>query len=109
MFDFTAKVKASRILCEGTNQGVLQTSLGGVGRNLAEVLARLGMRPWFISAVGKDDPGQRILQHMRELGMVRQGGDYQRLSMMLLLCGSFVTFIACTVSHFEMKFVEVKV
>ena len=73
MFDFTAKVTSSRILCEGTNRGVLQTSLGGVGRNLAEVLARLGMRPWFITAVGEDDQGQKILHHMTELGMVRQG------------------------------------
>lgn len=73
MFDFTAKVTSSRILCEGTNRGVLQTSLGGVGRNLAEVLARLGMRPWFITAVGEDDQGQKILHHMAELGMVRQG------------------------------------
>lgn len=73
MFDFTAKVTSSRILCEGTNRGVLQTSLGGVGRNLAEVLARLGMRPWFITAVGEDDQGQKILHHMAELGMVRRG------------------------------------
>ena len=71
MFDLTAKVTSSRILCEGTNRGVLQTSLGGVGRNLAEVLARLGLHPWLITAVGKDDQGQKILQHMRELGMVR--------------------------------------
>lgn len=77
VFDFTAKVKTKHILCEGTNRGVLQTSLGGVGRNLAEVLARLGMQPCFITAVGRDDPGQRILQHMRELGMVSQGRDNQ--------------------------------
>ena len=73
VFDLTAKVTSSRILCEGTNRGVLQTSLGGVGRNLAEVLARLGLHPWLITAVGKDDQGQKILQHMMELGMVRLG------------------------------------
>ena len=41
-----------------------------MGRNLAEGLARLGMDPIFITAVGKDEHGERIINNFKQLGIV---------------------------------------
>ena len=44
-----------------TNQGKIKMSFGGVGRNLADALARLESDPVFVSAVGDDHFGSLIL------------------------------------------------
>lgn len=44
-------------------------SLGGVARNVAENLARLGTETSFISLIGNDEPGREILSEMRRLGI----------------------------------------
>jgi len=50
-------------LVPGTsNPGDIRISVGGVGRNIAESLARLGVRTTLLSAVGDDEWGQRILE-----------------------------------------------
>lgn len=49
--------------------GVACTALGGVGRNIAEVIARLGGKVELLSAVGKDEPGHAVLQGCRDLGI----------------------------------------
>jgi len=49
--------------------GVARTALGGVGRNIAEVIARLGGKVEFLSAVGKDEPGHAVLHGCHELGI----------------------------------------
>jgi pseudouridine kinase len=46
--------------------GAIRISVGGVGRNVAENLARLGERVVLLSAVGDDDAGRRLLQQARE-------------------------------------------
>lgn len=46
--------------------GAIRISVGGVGRNVAENLARLGERVVLLSAVGDDDVGRRLLQQARE-------------------------------------------
>lgn len=43
-----------------SNPGRIVTSLGGVGRNVAENLARLGISTALITAIGADDDGERI-------------------------------------------------
>ncbi|XP_015750700.1 PREDICTED: pseudouridine kinase-like, partial [Acropora digitifera] len=48
-------------------------SFGGVGRNLAECLARLGLKPIFVSAVGTDPLGVMLLKHCEELKMMTRG------------------------------------
>ncbi|ETO35646.1 kinase, pfkB family [Reticulomyxa filosa] len=49
------------------NSGIVQYVRGGVGRNIAESLARLGHRPRLISAVADDNPGLELLEHCNQL------------------------------------------
>ena len=52
--------------------GILRTSFGGVGRNVAENLARLGADVVLITAVGDDDDGRRLLEHASAAGVNTQ-------------------------------------
>ena len=49
--------------------GKAQVSSGGVARNIAETLARLGGTPRLLSAVGDDEPGARLLAASNALGV----------------------------------------
>lgn len=49
--------------------GEIHYSAGGVGRNIAENLARLDVNVWFISAVGEDVFGEYVLRHTAESGV----------------------------------------
>lgn len=42
---------------------------GGVARNVAENLARLGVATGFVSVVGDDDAGRALVRHMKDLGV----------------------------------------
>lgn len=55
-----------------SNPGTVSCSPGGVGRNIAENLARMGSDTRLISAIGKDTYGQLILQHCRQAGIDSQ-------------------------------------
>ena len=44
-------------------------SFGGVARNVAENLARLGVDMCFVSVVGDDEGGRALLRHLQELGI----------------------------------------
>ncbi len=59
------------VLGESNIATSLAASPGGVGRNLAECLARLasGLRVSFASAVGRDEAGQRIVRELQQLGV----------------------------------------
>ena len=52
-----------------SNPAVLRMSPGGVARNVAENLARLGTDVHLISAVGDDPEGVLILTQAREAGI----------------------------------------
>lgn len=57
-------------LIEGTsNAGRLTISVGGVARNIAENLARLGADTTLIAAVGTDEFGQLIITQTEEAGV----------------------------------------
>jgi pseudouridine kinase len=57
-------------LAMGTSNPVtLKESYGGVARNVAENLARLGLPVRLMTAVGDDAQGAALLQHARDLGM----------------------------------------
>ena len=57
-------------LMAGTsNAGRLTMSVGGVGRNIAENLARLGVQTALIAAVGADEFGQMIISQTEEAGV----------------------------------------
>jgi pseudouridine kinase len=62
--------RASHALQAGTsNPARLRMSNGGVGRNIAEALSRLGMRAALITVVGEDGPGQRLLEETAAAGV----------------------------------------
>lgn len=52
-----------------SNPGRILRSPGGVGRNLAETLAKLGVSVRLISALGRDEDGQYLLEHTRAWGV----------------------------------------
>jgi pseudouridine kinase len=54
----------------GTSKPVnIATSFGGVARNVAENLARLGCEVATVSRVGDDEAGRSVVQHLRSLGV----------------------------------------
>lgn len=53
-----------------SNPGFLKDSFGGVGRNIAENLARLDLSPTFITAIGKDTVGKEIVESGTQLGIL---------------------------------------
>ncbi len=52
-----------------SNPGAVRMSLGGVGRNIAENLVKLGITTNFISAVGDDIFGKRIINECQQAGI----------------------------------------
>lgn len=53
-----------------SNRCALSTSFGGVGRNVTEACARMGMDVLLVSAVGDDIVGNAIVASLRSLGRV---------------------------------------
>ena len=56
-----------------SNPGKIRQYPGGVGRNIAENLFRLGLTPLIISAVGADLLGDSLLSHIKQLGLSCEG------------------------------------
>jgi pseudouridine kinase len=52
-----------------SNPGSVHVSPGGVARNVAENLSRLGVDCRLVTAVGKDPHGEMLLAHGRETGI----------------------------------------
>lgn len=50
-----------------SNPGRVRVSFGGVCRNIAENMARLGINTKFISIIGDDEKGKSILKYAREI------------------------------------------
>ena len=48
--------------------GHIKISFGGVCRNIAENLARVGVETKFISTLGDDENGKSIFEHSKKLG-----------------------------------------
>ncbi|XP_038610759.1 pseudouridine-metabolizing bifunctional protein C1861.05-like isoform X3 [Tachyglossus aculeatus] len=68
--DFIAKPKSGPLQADGqTHPGKVIQSFGGVGRNLADCLSRLGWSPLFISALGKDALSQSVLRYCSHMDM----------------------------------------
>ncbi|MEE6523862.1 hypothetical protein FKM82_022963 [Ascaphus truei] len=60
-----------------TNPGRVHQCIGGVGKNLADGLSRLGMKPLFISALGQDEHSHSVMRycgHMDMAGVARLKG-----------------------------------
>lgn len=58
-----------KLVMADSNPGTVRISFGGVGRNIAENLSRLGVPVRLITAVGNDNYGKSILDDAREKGM----------------------------------------
>ena len=56
-----------------SNPGHVRMSVGGVGRNIAENAARLGLETQLISAIGDDANGRAILEDCRAKGIRTDG------------------------------------
>jgi len=64
------KGRVRHALMPGTSApGEIRSSVGGVARNVAENLARLGVRVVLLSAVGEDGPGRRLITQAQECGI----------------------------------------
>ncbi|KAK1385799.1 hypothetical protein POM88_023534 [Heracleum sosnowskyi] len=63
-----------------TSNKVVYT-LGGVARNVAHCVSMLGTRPYMISVVGHDMPGNLMLEHWKSNGLpvegIRRGKDIE--------------------------------
>ncbi|NXA10784.1 YOW5 protein, partial [Sapayoa aenigma] len=68
--DFIAKAQNPDILSGGqTNAGRVRRTFGGVGRNLADCLSRLGQTPLLLSAMGKDEHLESVLHYCHHMDM----------------------------------------
>ncbi|XP_062403096.1 uncharacterized protein zgc:136858 [Sardina pilchardus] len=65
--DFLAKGKTKKLLFGQTNPGSVCQSFGGVGRNIADCLSRLGQEALFISAIGADSHGDAVLNYCKHM------------------------------------------
>src|SRR3954470_15585254 len=64
------KARSARTVVTGTsNPGAATMSAGGVGRNIAENLARLGTRTHLVAAVGADALGEQVLSATAAAGV----------------------------------------
>ena len=59
----------SRLIQGDSNPGKISMSYGGVGRNITENLARLGVSVNFISVAGDDFPGRGAVRELQDLGV----------------------------------------
>lgn len=72
--DFIAKGNTKTLLFGQTNPGSVCQSFGGVGRNIADSLSRIGQSPLFISATGTDSHSEAVFnycKHMDTSGVIR--------------------------------------
>lgn len=68
------QARLSRASVSGTsNPGEIREGPGGVGRNIAENLARLGIPTALLSTVGDDWAGERVLAATHEAGVETKG------------------------------------
>lgn len=69
VLDIVAKPTANTLLLGTSNPAECRESDGGVSRNIAEVLGRLGSEPLLFSAVGDDARGLAIQRRQAEYGI----------------------------------------
>lgn len=72
-----------------SNPGAINTTYGGVGRNIAENLARLGLSVKLIAAIGDDYHGEKMIKHCESVGIdmslaKKYSGDRTSIYMQIL-------------------------
>jgi pseudouridine kinase len=58
---------AQKLVWHDSNPGLVQQSWGGVGRNIADNLARLGAKTQLLTAVGGDERGKDLVRSLQDL------------------------------------------
>ena len=66
--DIQGKPQA-KLLMQDSNPGFIQTSLGGVGRNIADNIRKFELDTRLITAVGDDKEGAMVKENARALGI----------------------------------------
>uniref|UniRef100_A0A6N2KSD7 Carbohydrate kinase PfkB domain-containing protein n=2 Tax=Salix TaxID=40685 RepID=A0A6N2KSD7_SALVM len=56
-----------------TTPGKVHYVLGGVARNIAECMSKLGTKPYMISALGNDMAGKLLLEHWNSASLSTEG------------------------------------
>ena len=67
--DVKVDASADEIQTGQTNPAAIRLSWGGVARNIAENLTLLGASVQFITALGDDETGHNLLQHLHTIGV----------------------------------------
>lgn len=65
--------EATQFRARTSTPGTLQIRFGGVARNVCEVLRKLEVSPFFITAVGDDNYGTMLKRHLQEMGIDTAG------------------------------------
>lgn len=71
--DLKIRPRTSAVEAARSNPGEILWEWGGVARNIAENLVRLGAEVYMITAVGDDPLGHRLLRQLRDLGINTDG------------------------------------
>jgi pseudouridine kinase len=66
--DYVATAK-KKIIAHDSNIGTVHVSLGGVMRNVAESLSRLGLNPLFLTPIGNDENGKTLIESFNSLSI----------------------------------------
>lgn len=83
-----------------SNPGRVKMSFGGVSRNIAENMARIGVNTKFISILGDDEKGRSMLEHSEAIGynmndsLVIKNGRTPSYMAILNECGEMVSAVA---------------
>ncbi len=67
--DIKSRIDAHPVVMHSSNRGVTRIVAGGVGRNVADNLARLGVATTLITAVGRDTFGERLIAETARSGL----------------------------------------
>lgn len=60
---------AAPVVAADSNPGRVEVSMGGVGRNIAEDLARMGMPVAMLTALGEDGHANELRAHSAQVGI----------------------------------------
>ncbi len=91
IFGFTA----SNYRSHDSNPGRVKVSFGGVCRNIAENMARVGANTKFISVLGNDEKGKSILEHSKIM-------NFDMSDSLVIDGASTPTYVAILDEHGEM-------
>lgn len=99
-----------------SNPGKVKMSFGGVSRNIAENMARIGVNTKFISILGDDEKGRSMIEHSEAIGynmnesLIIENGRTPSYMAILNECGEMVSAIADmeSIGFMNSDFIDIK-